>query len=91
MISTIPQSKKLRLGDMLVSGGLLTQEQLEVGLAQQAKTRRRLGETLVELGMVTEEDIINVLELQFGIQRIDLRGVRIEPEVIGLVSGSVLL
>ena len=90
MISTIPQSKKLRLGDMLVSGGLLTQEQLEVGLAQQAKTRRRLGETLVELGMVTEEDIINVLELQFGIQRIDLRGVRIEPEVIGLVSGSVL-
>ncbi len=90
MISTIPQSKKLRLGDMLVSGGLLTQEQLEVGLAQQTKTRRRLGETLVELGMVTEEDIINVLELQFGIQRIDLRGVRIEPEVIGLVSGSVL-
>lgn len=40
--------------------------------------------------MVNESDIINVLELQFGIPRINLRGVRIAPEVIGLVSGSVL-
>ncbi len=86
----VPQSKKFRLGDLLVTEGLISQEQLETGLNQQSKSRKRLGECLVDLGMVTEEDIINVLEIQFGIPRIDLRGVRIEPDVIGLVNGSVL-
>ena len=86
----ILQSKRIRLGDLLVSEGLISQEQLEAGLALQAKTHKRLGECLVDLNVVNESDIINVLELQFGIPRINLRGVRIAPEVIGLVSGSVL-
>lgn len=86
----MPQSKKMRLGDLLISEGLITQDQLQAGLTQQAKAHKRLGECLVDMGVVTEEDIMNVLELQLGISRIDLRGVRIEPDVIGLVNGSVL-
>ncbi|MDD3347412.1 ATPase, T2SS/T4P/T4SS family [Oscillibacter sp.] len=79
-----------RLGDLLVMRGIITKEQLQAALAMQQKAHRQLGECLVSLGAVTEDDIVNVLEVQLGISRIDLRGIRIDPNVIGLVSGSVL-
>lgn len=82
--------KKYRLGDLLVMRGIINEEQLEAALAAQKKNRKHLGDCLVEMGAVTEEDIANVLEVQLGIPRIDLRGIRIDADVIGMVSGSVL-
>lgn len=82
--------KKYKLGDLLVQQGSITQEQLSDALAMQKKGRQRLGDYLVETGAITEEDIARVLQIQLGIEIIDLRGIRIPPEVIDLVSGSVL-
>lgn len=82
--------KKYRLGDLLVMRGVINEDQLEAALAAQKKNRKHLGDCLVEMGAVTEEDIANVLEVQLGIPRIDLRGIRIDADVIGMVSGSVL-
>lgn len=85
------QSKvNYRLGDLLVMRGMITEEQLQSALAMQKKNHKLLGDCLVALSFVTDDDIINVLEVQLGIPRIDLRGIRIEPSIIGLVSGSVL-
>ncbi|MEA4934274.1 MAG: ATPase, T2SS/T4P/T4SS family, partial [Lawsonibacter sp.] len=85
------QSKvNYRLGDLLVMRGIITEEQLQSALTMQKKNHKLLGDCLVALGIVTDDDIINVLEVQLGIPRIDLRGIRIEPSIIGLVSGSVL-
>ena len=82
--------QKLRLGTLLVQKGIITDDQLEAALTIQKKYHRHLGDCLVEMGYATESDIVNVLETQLRIPRIDLRGIRIEPEIIGLVSGSVL-
>lgn len=82
--------KKLRLGDILVQQGTITEDQLQQALVAQQKDRRRLGEYLVETGITTDEDIASALHLQLGIDRIDLRGIRIPQEVISLVPGSVL-
>ncbi|MEA4966108.1 MAG: ATPase, T2SS/T4P/T4SS family [Oscillospiraceae bacterium] len=84
------QSKKYRLGDILVQQGIITHEQLEQALQEQQKNHTRLGDLLVEGGYTTDEDIAMALHLQLGLDTIDLRGIKIPQEIITLVPGSVL-
>lgn len=58
-----------RLGEILVDGGLLTEEQLIQALKEQRRTSLRLGEYLVRRGILTEEQIIQTVSKQ---QRVDL-------------------
>lgn len=82
--------RKMRLGDILKAQGIVTDKQLEATLAIQQKTKQKLGDILIETGITTESQITNALHSQLGIDMIELRGIRIPPEVIGLVSGSIL-
>ncbi len=82
--------KHLRLGDLLVIKGVITEEQLNEALKLQKKLHLWLGDCLIELGFVTDNDIANALHIQLDIPRINLQGIRIDPEIIGLVSGSIL-
>ncbi len=54
----------LKLGEILLQQGLLTEEQLKQAIANQKQTRGRIGEILVKMGVVTEEDIIVALATQ---------------------------
>jgi len=83
-------NKKLRIGDILINQGVITNEQLETALQSQKKTKKRLGDVLIETGIITEQEIARSLNQQLGIDIADLRGIKIPPEVIGLVSGSIL-
>lgn len=83
-------SKRKMLGDILVAQGIVTRQQLEAALAIQQRTKQRLGDILIETGITTESQIANALHAQLGIEMVELRGIKIPPEVIGLVSGSIL-
>ena len=61
-----------RLGDLLVSAGAITQDQLQIGLDRQKETKERLGTALISAGIITEKQLIEVLRLQLGIEYIDL-------------------
>ena len=63
----------MKLGDLLISVGKLTQEQLENALKIQKATGKKLGELLVDEGYVTERDIIQVLEFQVRPLRISCK------------------
>jgi type IV pilus assembly protein PilB len=82
--------RKMRLGDILKAQGIVTDRQLEAALAIQQRTKQRLGDILIETGITTETQITNALHSQLGIEMVELRGIKISPEVIGLVSGSIL-
>ena len=62
----------LRLGDLLVSAGLITEEQLEYALQQQKTTKNRLGEELIAEGVITEQQFIDTLCMQLGVDYVDL-------------------
>ena len=83
-------NKKLRLGDILVQQGYINEKQLKEVLEKQKGTRKRVGDCLVESGILTAEDIAQALQIQLGIGFVNLRGVEIPPEVLGLVPGPVL-
>ena len=65
--AVVSSDTQLRLGQMLLQLGEVTEEQLEQALALQAvsPTHHRLGELLVALGFVTHQQIKRALANQF--------------------------
>ena len=57
----------LRIGDILVREGLVSESQLKDAIQLQKNNGRRLGETLIELHLVTEDKLAEVLGKQLGI------------------------
>lgn len=85
------EKKKMRIGDILIAQGVITEVQLESVLQNQQKNKRtRVGDMLIEAGFTTEGAIARALHIQLGIEYVELRGIKIAQEVIGLVNGSIL-
>jgi type IV pilus assembly protein PilB len=63
----------LPIGGLLVDLGLLTREDLQVGLAVQAEEtpRRKLGEVLVGHHFVEEKKLVDVLSMQLGFPMVE--------------------
>lgn len=61
-----------RLGDILISEGIITQKQLEEAIAFQKKEGGKLGEVLIDLGYVNEEQIVIALSKQLSIPYVSL-------------------
>ncbi len=82
--------RKMRLGDVLVNDGAITQEQLMEGLALQKEQKKRLGLTLVDAGFTTEDAIAKALSRQMGYDMVDLRDVVIPEDIQRLISVDIL-
>lgn len=78
--------KKIRLGDLLVETGNITQEQLERALKKQKERNKKLGEILVDEGILTEDDIAAALSRQLNIEIVDLQNINIDKGVTKLVQ-----
>src|SRR5438270_11500899 len=52
-----PRHRGVRIGELLVQRGLVTDEQIDQAVAAQQGTGKRLGRMLVELGIVHERDL----------------------------------
>jgi len=76
----------MRLGDILVSTGLITHDQLQGALQEQKASGERLGSVLIRLGYVTEFDMASVLAEQLGYPFIPNPAAEIDPDVVPLVS-----
>ena len=63
--------QRKRLGDLLVDAKLISEKQLQKALVAK-KTNEKLGHYLVEQQLITEEQLADTLEIQLGIQRVQL-------------------
>ena len=72
----------LKLGQLLLEKGLLKQEQLDLALAEQKKTKKLLGEVLVKMGLLKDEALYHVLSEQSSVDYVKLKGLSIAPELI---------
>ncbi len=81
--------KSKRLGDILISDGLLTNEQLDQALEQQKQSHERLGTVLIEHGYITERELIDALRNQLGIDFIDLTKTNIDPSMSRYIPKSL--
>jgi MSHA biogenesis protein MshE len=80
--------EKIRLGDFLITQGLLTKEQLELALDEQKRSGRKLGRIFIDLGFVSEENIARALGRQLHAPFVDLTSFQPKPELINLLQES---
>ncbi|MFH5836236.1 GspE/PulE family protein [Proteiniclasticum sp. C24MP] len=73
---------KKRLGEILSSEGLISDEQLKLALDIQKKTEEKLGDILVNQGMVSYDEILTAIKRQLNIPMLDLDEIHIKQEVI---------
>ena len=78
-----------RLGELLLAAGTITQEELDRGLALQKEQKGRLGEVLIKNGIITEDQLIEALQMQLGIEYIDLSKVNIPTELASTVPKNI--
>jgi type IV pilus assembly protein PilB len=79
-----------RLGEMLVSEGIITPEQLQEALQRQAELGGKLGENLTELGYIeSEEAIIEILGRQLNVGALKLSEMELDPEVVELIPAEM--
>ncbi len=79
----------VKLGEMLLKAGLITQDRLQEALEAQKKNGGKLGYNLVKLGYVKEDDITQLLSEQYGVPSINLRHFEIDESVINLIPSEV--
>ncbi len=82
-----------RLGEVLVTGGVLTEEQLGDALRAQKEDaggrRRRLGEVITALGLADEVQIARALSDQLGLPFVDLGSLPIADETLAVLPRNV--
>jgi type IV pilus assembly protein PilB len=79
-------TQKLKIGELLVNEGLLTQDKLEEALTLQKAKKKRLGKVLCELGFVTDHQIAAALSKQLAIPVISLKNIKVDNSVIAIIS-----
>src|SRR3972149_9364511 len=79
-----------RLGELLVSNGLISPKQLEQALQEQKISGNKLGSSLIKLGFITEKNLVSFLSKHYGVPAIDLAEVQTDPEVIKMIPPDVV-
>ncbi len=73
------------LGQILISEGILSEDQLRIALLEQMKQNQPIGKLLVSLGFVTEATLRQALSESLGKQSIDLSHAVVDPQALKLV------
>jgi type IV pilus assembly protein PilB len=79
-----------RVGDILVSWGRISEEQLRRAAGAQSGSGRELGEELVGLGMVSREDLARANAERLGLEFVELSGKDVDRGALELFPEKVL-
>ncbi|MCI0845502.1 MAG: type II/IV secretion system protein [Chloroflexi bacterium] len=85
MVSRTAPSFEGRVGQVLLEGGFITEQQLAEAREVSGADGTGLLDTLVSHGMLAQETLVTVLSFQLRIPVVDLRHVQVDPEAVKLV------
>jgi type II secretory ATPase GspE/PulE/Tfp pilus assembly ATPase PilB-like protein len=81
--------KALRLGEILVAQGVTTNDQIEIALTEQKKSKDLLGKILVRLGFATESIIRDVIGGAIGQESVNLEQAIPDSDAIDLIPKDI--
>ena len=86
--------QNIRIGDLLVKRGFLTQKDLESALVQQKQRvggqNQLLGEILVDLGYCSEEQVTECLAAEYGVPYAHLDARLFDPQVVDVLPREMI-
>ncbi|AKL96351.1 type II secretory pathway, ATpase PulE/Tfp [Clostridium aceticum] len=74
-----------KIGNFLVSKGVLSLKEVATALKEQQKTGKKLGEVLVDMGFVKEEQMLMLLGEFFGMKLFPINEVDMNPELTDMI------
>lgn len=77
---------KIRIGDRLVSMGIITSDQLNVAIQEKKISGKMLGEVLVDLGFITDEVLTTVLAETSGFEVFNPKVTVIDGNALSLID-----
>jgi len=80
--------QRVKIGELLVETGLITEGQLQEVLERQKEDRRRLGELVVDMGLVSESKVTQILSQQLSIPWVSLEYIDFSRQLLNLVSAE---
>ncbi|MDF2534766.1 MAG: type secretion system protein [Bacillales bacterium] len=85
--------KQFRLGEVLVSEGYITDEQLHMAIEMQKNdsAKRRLGQIIIESKIITEEQMLTALSKRLGISYVNLNSCYIDINAVAKIPKSIAL
>jgi type IV pilus assembly protein PilB len=84
-------AKPMRLGERLLSLGLISADQLQVALTEQKNEKKLLGAIMVEMGFITESALGEVLAESSGTGKFDPKSSMLDSAVVRMVPKEVAL
>jgi len=81
--------ERRRIGDLLLEAGVVTEEQLREGLAEQERSGGRLCYNLIRLGHLRADDLTGFLRDQFGVAAVNLERYEVPESVLRLVPAPL--
>ncbi|MDO5115321.1 MAG: ATPase, T2SS/T4P/T4SS family [Synergistaceae bacterium] len=81
--------KVVRLGELLMKAGAISQSNLDAALAEQKVSHLRLGEILIKDGYLTENHLAEALSQQLELPQVSLRNIRPQQEALSMVPENV--
>lgn len=81
---------KKRLGELLLEGNRITEEQLEDALPAQRKLNLKLGQFLIREGIVKDNVITDVLSQQLGIMRYHPEKYPLSKDLSGVIPFNIV-
>jgi type IV pilus assembly protein PilB len=90
--NTVDPMPRVQLGELLVSKGLISPEQLKQALEHQSQKghKKLLGEVLIELNFVTEQQVLEVLAEGYGIPFATHTARIADPRVLSILPREFL-
>jgi type II secretory ATPase GspE/PulE/Tfp pilus assembly ATPase PilB-like protein len=79
------QRRKLRLGELMIQQGLISQDQLRIALIEQEQNNIPLGRQLVRLGFVSENMVRDLVAHTIGQESVDLTTVVADVDALSMV------
>ena len=73
--------RKIRIGDLLIQEGFITDAQLGDALASQKTSGKKLGRALIDLGFIEEDQMLQLLSQQLDVPFIQLRNYDFQREI----------
>lgn len=80
--SISPTTKKVRIGDLLVNSGVISEGQLNLALQEQKISGEKLGSVLVNIGVLQEHQLLATLSEHLNLPSIELRQFQLNNDIM---------
>ncbi len=86
-----PDARPVRIGEKLISLGLISKDQLEIALREQQKSKKLLGSIMISMNFITESALGEVLAESSGSERFDSKSTMLDTNLLAIVPREVCM